>query len=327
MKKIIPILIISIFLVSLTSAYAADGDILWETAYDGGDSAEAYGVAVDSQNNVIVTGNCGTIKYDPSGTPLWPAAIGIDGDGVAVDSQDNIIVTGGSGTIKYDPSGTPLWPAAIGISGYGVAVDSQDNIIVIGQGASYFIEKRDANGNILWNKAIDITAGTDYGTGVAVDSQDNIVVTGWVYDPDPLINYASCAIKLSPSGSEIFRIYDNSGSRWSYKVAIDSYDNIVLAGGKYDPSGDDVYQWLTVKYDSNGKTIWERGFDYTLGAHDDAYDVAIDSSNNILVTGYVYNQTVYRSNYYTIKYEGGTSAKKSLPMQHFMKLLGLGKKD
>ncbi len=326
MKKIIPILIISIFLVSLTSAYAADGDVLWEKAYNGPSSENAYGVAVDSQNNIIVTGSSGTIKYDPSGTPLWPGAIGISGNGVAVDSQNNIIVTGSSGTMKYDPSGTPLWPGAIGISGNGVAVDSQNNIIVIGQGASYFIEKRDTNGNILWDKTIDITTGTDYGTGVAVDSHNNIIITGWVYDPDPLISYASCAIKLSPGGAEILRIYDNSGSRWSYKVAIDSYDNIVLAGGKYDPSGEN-YQWLTVKYDSNGKTIWERGFDFTLGAHDDAYDVAIDSFNNIIVTGYVYDETLSKDVYYTIKYEGGTSAKKSLPMQHFMKLLGFGKKD
>ena len=317
MKKIIPMLIISIFLVSLTSAYAADGDMVWSRVYDS-NNGESYGIATDSQNNVIVTGYSGTIKYDSTGTPLWPSAIGIGGNGVAVDSQNNIIVTGSTGTMKYDSTGTPLWPSAIGISGNGVAVDSQNNIIVIGEGDSYFIEKRDTNGNILWDKTIDITSGYDYGTGVALDSHDNIVVTGWVSDPDPEINYASCTVKLSPSGSEILRIYDNSGSRWSYKVAIDSYDSIVLAGGKYDPSGDN-YQWLTVKYDSSGNKIWERGYDFTLGAHDDAYDVAVDSQNNIIVTGYVFNST--EKNYFTIKYQGGSPRSKSLPIAQILKIL------
>ncbi|KYC52766.1 MAG: hypothetical protein AMQ74_00615 [Candidatus Methanofastidiosum methylothiophilum] len=74
MKKITAILVLCIFLISIGAAYAADGDVLWAKSYNGGGNDTAYGVATDSQNNVIVTGELHdgsnndyyTIKYQGS---------------------------------------------------------------------------------------------------------------------------------------------------------------------------------------------------------------------------------------------------------------------
>jgi len=49
-------LLISIFLISIGAVYAAEGDILWEKEYDSTKFDYAHGIAVDSRNNVIVTG-------------------------------------------------------------------------------------------------------------------------------------------------------------------------------------------------------------------------------------------------------------------------------
>ena len=356
-KKITAVLLVSIFLTSFGAVLAADGDIIWEKI---GPVGYGYGVATDSYNNVIVTGNGGTVKYSPNGNvlwfnvslvgngiavdskgniiitgtagttmkydtngnQLWPSAIAFGGRGVAVDSNNNIIVTGDSNIQKYDTNGNQLWPSAIAFGGTArdVAVDSKNNVIVVGTSSNnYFINKYDPNGNSLWNKNIDINPSqTDQGYGVAVDSFDNIIFTGWVYDfLDPSIQYASCTIKFTSTGAEIWRIYDNTGDRWSYKVAVDSYNNIILTGGKKDPSL--YYQYLTVKYDSNGKKIWEKAVDYSNG-YDDSYDVAVDSQNNIVVTGYVYNGSNY--DYYTIKYQGTPPRSKSpLPIAKILEIL------
>jgi len=359
MKKLPSILIIIMFLASLGAVYAADGDTIWSKVYNSYDN-DPYGIAVDSQNNIIVTGGYGTIKYDPNGNELWPSSVLFYGYDVAVDSNNNIILTNDSATMKYDPNGNPLWASAISFGGEAVAVDSnnniivtdgsdamkynpngnelwssaisfggeatdvsidsKNNIIVVGTSSGdYYIKKHDANGNLLWDKSISLTSGSDYCYGVAVDSFDNIIVTGWVYDElDSEIQYASGTIKFTSGGTELWRIQDNTGDRWSYKVAIDSYNNIIITGGKIDPY--DHCQFLTVKYDSNGKKIWERAVDYS-NEYDDSLDVAVDSQNNVIVTGYVYNGS--EDNYYTIKYQGVPPRRKSLPIAQILKILGL----
>jgi hypothetical protein len=357
MKKIFAILIIGMFILSAGVVYAADGDIMGERGFDYGTNDDyAYSVAIDSQNNIIVTGNHGTVKYDSNGNLVWSSIfdnlsgydvavdskdniiiaetgrimkydpngnilgipIGFTASTLTVDSKDNIIAAGGPVIMKYDPNGNPIWPSAITFSASpeDIDVDSEDNIIVVGR-SDYYILKLDANGNMLWDKYIDINpSNNDYGMGVAVDSKNNIVVTGYVIDPDTY--YASYTIKFTPNGTEIWRIDDNIGGRWSYKVAIDSYDNIVLAGGQYDPS-QSYYIWLTVKYDSNGKKIWERKHDFSLGDYDEAFDVAIDSFNNIVVAGRVYEETE-GYNYYAIKYEG-SRPKTLIPINLIMRII------
>ena len=79
---------------------------LWDTY--------AYGVTVDSSNNIYVTGETGggldgrtfsggyrdifLVKYHDNGTKQWTQQLGTSSDesgaGVAVDSSDNIYVTG-----------------------------------------------------------------------------------------------------------------------------------------------------------------------------------------------------------------------------------------
>jgi predicted alpha/beta superfamily hydrolase len=101
------------------------------------------GLAVDSQDNVIVTGYSAngptssyyTIIYDKDGNEIENATYGNGGDnqalGVAVDSEDNIIVTGYSTnengntdyyTIKYKTVTTVTAPAdSSGLSGGAIA--------------------------------------------------------------------------------------------------------------------------------------------------------------------------------------------------------------
>jgi len=84
-----------------------------------------------------------TVKYDPNGTMLWADTVvdGYEAYGVAIDSENSIFVTGVglSGdylTIKYDSMGTILWIDTLnnGSSdwGHAIAVDTLDNFIITG---------------------------------------------------------------------------------------------------------------------------------------------------------------------------------------------------
>lgn len=169
-----------------TIKYGPDSNIpLWVARYNGpnNNSDYAYAIALDSNNNIYVTGedwgngtfhDYATIKYAPeSNEPVWvaryngPANADDSAEAIAVDSDNNIYVTGysiGSGgttrdsvTIKYDTEGSELWIAKYG-SGNGyyktkdIVIDSQDNIYVTGylqQGMStdYFTIKYSADSN------------------------------------------------------------------------------------------------------------------------------------------------------------------------------------
>ena len=132
-----------------------------------------------------------------------------EGSGVAVDSSDNIYVTGytkggldnnsNSGSsdiflVKYNSSGSKQWTQQLGTSssesGYGVIADSSNNIYVTGYtvgdldnntnsgSKDLFIVKYNSSGSKQWTQQLGSSL-EDYGLGVAVDSSDNFNVTGY----------------------------------------------------------------------------------------------------------------------------------------------------
>src|SRR3972149_4839771 len=118
-----------------TMKYDSNGQQLWVARYNGpaNDVDTAFGLAVDGQGNVYVTGysrgigtsyDYATIKYDRKGNRLWLAHYNGPGNAsdsahsLAVDRLGNVYVTGrsyGNGddyaTIKYDGDGHQLWVA------------------------------------------------------------------------------------------------------------------------------------------------------------------------------------------------------------------------
>ena len=129
---------------------------------------------------------------------------------VAVDSQDNIIVAGYDRNttlfndelwriMKFNPSGGSMWNHTINISdskdrAHAVAVDNQDNIIVVGYDTTdptafpnldyqWRIMKLDEDKNLLWENITNINEYQEQPEDVAVDSEDNIIVVG--HNPEP----------------------------------------------------------------------------------------------------------------------------------------------
>lgn len=293
--------------------YNPSGTVLWATQIGGINGDEGYGIAIDSNDNIVCIGHyssniltvynqdglstmslsrTGTrdayiIQYNPSGTAQWAAHIGGSsetyGYSIAIDSENNSIVTGyytsplfiydqdglsaftlshsGQNDVfiaKYDSSGTALWATRIAGSsfdlGYGVATDSSDTILVVGHYESTdltiynqdggttlslpntgvkknaYIVKYDSTGTALWATYIEQATQSAVGRGITTDSDNNILVTGYYNNQEDLIIHNSTGGTISLT---------NTGT--------DQNDAFVV---KYTPSG--IAQWAT--YTPTGNT-------------------------------------------------------------------------
>ncbi len=297
--------------------------------YDSGYFDFAQGIAIDSNNNIIVSGydNNGlnndyfTIKYNQNLVVI--SSISYDSSdfdyarGVAVDSNDNIIVTGYNNnglnndyfTIKYNQNLVVISSISYD-SGYidfaqGVAIDSNDNIIVTGyndKGLAYdwFTIKYNQNLVVISSISYDSGGGGwDCARGVAVDNNNNIIVTGDVNNGSGhdwfTIKYDSNLVVLSSA------TYNGptGGSDCAYAVAVDNNDNIIVTG---DNNNGPSYDLFTIKYDRNLVALSSATYNGPANYSERGHGVVVDNGNNIIVTGYTSN--VFNYDYFTIKYNG-----------------------
>ena len=203
---------------------------------------------------------------------------------------------------------TSFWSEQIGTSSYdygtGVTLYSSDNIYVSGQSNGgldgninswsddIFLEKYNSSGTKQWTKKLGIF-DNESGVSMTVDSSDNIYVTGYTkegYDGNSNSeNYDIFLMKYNSSGTKQWtKQLGNSAADIGMGVTVDSSDNIYVTGiasGGLDRNtgsvGEDI---VLVKYNSSGTKQWTKQLGSS--SSDFAWDVTVDSSDNIYVTGF-----------------------------------------
>jgi uncharacterized delta-60 repeat protein len=301
----------------LIAKYNSAGALQWDRTLGGTGNDYGNAVAIDSANNIIVTGfttsdGAGSndlliAKYNSAGALQWDRTLGGTGNdvgmAVAIDSANNIIVTGhttsdGAGGLdvliaKYNSAGALQWVRTLGGTGtdYGraVAIDSANNIIVTGVTTSdgagsndLLIAKYNSAGALQWDRTLG-EWNIDVGNAVAIDSANNIIVTGYTASDGAGSNDFLIAKYNSAGALQWVRTLGGTGADVGMAVAIDSANNIIVTGhtASDGAGGADV---LIAKYNSAGALQWVR----TLGGTGTDYGnaVAIDSADNIIVAGY-----------------------------------------
>ena len=291
---------------------------LWEQSYSPSDFNWLMDLAIDSNDNIIVTGFTGffeaveTIKYDGNGEVLWtnkdPSLQIVCA--IAVDSLNKIIVGAshpltGYNIIKYLPDGATDWTKTYDEGGakivWSVACDGDDNIIVLGDtqpDQGWMALKYDNEGSMLWNNSFGCPEGrAGYPQSVVIDSNNNIILAGYGF-----YNSSSSTdmviIKYDPEGNMFWSkpvVYDSGNYDYAQAVCVDKEDNIVVAGSRRDGEGND--HLYVRKYGPDGSFIWDVVEDSEIST---AHAVAIDKNDRILVGG---TKGEYRGSNYIVCYD------------------------
>lgn len=188
---------------------------------------------------------------------------------MAIDTAQNVIVTGSihltSGrtdwcTIKYNTSGTQQWVAIY--------------------------------------DGIPTSNGINTPTSIGVDSQGNIYVTGYS-ERSGFGSDDYCTIKYNPNGVQqwVARYNTGTGSKNDAEdIDIDNSGNIYVTG--YSTGNGTGFDIATIKYNSNGDSLWVKRYDDPQHYDDIANSIALDNNGNIFVCGEIGSSY----NILTIKY-------------------------
>jgi hypothetical protein len=322
-----------------TIKYHPTGDTAWVRKYNGpGNSYDgASDIAVDDSGNVYVTGNSwgsgtssdyATIKYHSNGDTAWVRRYNGPGNAadvasdIAIDDSGNVYVSGGSWgsgtstdytTIKYHSNGDTAWvrryngPGNAYDGALDMAIDDSGNIYVTGKsygtGTDYDFAtmKYKASGDTAWVRRYNGPAdSTDGANAIAADDSGNVYVTGYSWGSGTGDDYLT--IKYSPNGDTAWvRRYDGpaNGTDRAVAVVVDDSNNVYVTG--YSDSTGSSQDYATIKYDSSGNELWVRRFNCANGT-DMPTAIAVDSSNNIYVTGRSGCGGSTAFDYVTIKY-------------------------
>ncbi|MBP6972895.1 MAG: SBBP repeat-containing protein, partial [Syntrophorhabdus sp.] len=327
----------------------SSGTLLWHTFHGSNSHDYGYGIAVDKDGNVYVTGDSdatwGTpvnpysggsdmvvIKLNSSGTLLWHTFHGSNGDdrgfGIAVDNDGNVYVSGFSGAawgtpvnpysggsdivvLKLDSSGTRLWHTFHGSNGYdegyGIAVDESSNIYVTGSsyatwgtpinpysgGSDIVVLKLDSSGTRLWHTFYG-SKDWDLGYGIAVDKDGNVYVSGFSYAAwgTPIAPYRGnddiVVLKLDSSGVYQWHTFHGStNDDIGLGIAVDKEGNIYVTGSSDATWGSPITPYsggsdmVVLKLNNSGVYQWHTFH----GSEDEGSGIAVDKDGNIYVTG------------------------------------------
>jgi len=259
-------------------------------------------------------------KYDLNGNELWKKEFGNlnvndEANAIAVDPVGNIYITGGTsdallgGTsdvflTKLDTNGSVLWEKKFGTSrndtARGIAMDSAGNIYVTGEFAGYgsfnlgnnngFLAKYDQSGNQLWVQETGLP-DSDSAYDVAVDPAGNVYITGATGGSlqGTTVGFTDAFImKYDSAGNQLWhQILGGDYSDGAQGIAVDSAGNAYIAG-YFQPGLGKPENSFVAKYRSDGALQWATPYDYSL-TKDRANDIAIDTNDNIYVTGQTFN--------------------------------------
>lgn len=272
---------------AVVAKYNSSGTIQWQRMLtNSNDYDEWLGIAIDSSNNVYLSGQTsGTLsgntgstdmliaKYNSSGTLQWQRAIGQTytdiSYGIAVDASSNVYVCGYQlvstrdvQLIKYSSSGTLQWQRKLSGTGndygYGVGVDSSNNVYVCGYSSStgsassdILLAKYNSSGTLQWQRAL---GGSYFGVAeeLTTDSSNNIFIVGRVGAPAGAGNNDCIIVKYNSSGTlQWQRTLGGTNQEWGTGIAVDNANNIYLAGNVAS-SGAGDYDCLIAKLPDDG---------------------------------------------------------------------------
>jgi len=158
------------------------------------------------------------------------------------------------------------------------------------------------NGNVLWEAKEETDLySVEFGTVITLDALGNPIVSGVTWNGD---NMDIKTIKYNASNGNIIWQHTFNGVANGLDtptaISLDNAQNIVVTGVSYAGQG---MSFLTLKYNNDGDLLWTAAdANYTPNTWNEPLDIAIDSNNNILISGFGYDSNSMQG-YYSISYD------------------------
>jgi hypothetical protein len=290
-----------------TSAGGTMGQPEWAFAHGGTGADVSKAVAVDDDGNSVIVGNfTGTAnfgigaltsagagdvfiaKYGSDDMPQWARRYGGAGNdtayAVAIDRSANCDGTGGSNCIVV-------------AGNFNAVIDLGTGPLVSAGGADIFVAKYASSGTPLWAHRYG-GASDESGYGVAVDAGGNVFLTGFFMGStdfgggalySPYMDEDTFVLKLSRAGAYLWaRNFSNTSRDIGQAVALTAAGDVVIAGynlgafeGVQSRGKEDIF--VVRLAGGTGAKLWSQRFGGSTS--DQAFGVAVDSADDIVVTG------------------------------------------
>jgi len=304
--------------IYLAKYAAASGAQLWANTFDGHDSDEPKGMALDADGSLYITGYSATAtghydfytaRHDASnGNILW-SSIFDSGDG-------NTDITAESDAIALDPAG-----GAVFVTGYKIT-----------GGVTSFetLKYRIDNGEVIWQRLFNGTAGkSSRPVGLGLTSSGDVLISGWADTAATDLDYIALKYdrgELNPptgltlqtlSGTAIRLTWsDNSLNEDGFRIercrlfACSDFAEVTTVGAgvaTYTDTGLETDSWYTYRvrayngasgnsqYTNSAQALttgvtplppaWSYTYNGLAGSDDFAAAIAVGPDNNPVVTG------------------------------------------
>ena len=264
------------------------GSWIWVVKAGGTSFDEGFGIAVDSNDDVYITGSFqgtatfGSTDLSSSGysdlfvakmgsTGLWSWAVKAGGSSIdvnegatiSIDSNDNVFIAGTySGTAYF--GSTSL-----------TAASTNDQSI-----SDFFISKIDTNGVWQWAKSSSPGNRHRGGLNVATSLNGSIYLYGFCQGTFTLDNTTLDGLflaKISNSGSwQWARGIGGSSTHNGNGLVVDNFGNIIVSG-----------EGFISKFDSNSNQIWQKNISVKFASVD------VDSFGDVYATGEFINPVMF----------------------------------
>lgn len=263
----------------------------WVRKFVGSGTDNAAGIAADNSGNVYICGNNNwgyttadiyTIRYNSAGTQT--SGILYNGPYNNAD-EARAIATDGAGNVY--------------VAGRTSVNSSTSNIVLIKYNASA-VQQWVTIYNSPENYIDDATA-------MAVDLSGNVYLTGHIVKGS--FEYDYLTLKFNSAGTLLWSATYNgtaNGVDMAKDIAVDASGNVFVTGlsaGQIVKRLGTIatgYDYLTIKYNSNGAQQWIQRYNGHNG-NDEARSLALDGSGNVYITGSTYVGTD-NTDCVTIKY-------------------------
>ena len=152
-------------------------------------------------------------------------------------------------------------------------------------GYDYATLKYDPDGKLLWENRYN-----GPGNGDDLPRPSPWTATGMSMSPgghiEATLHLDYATLKYDPDGKLLWENRYNgpgNGEDSASAIAVDGNGNVYVTGHSY--GGSSGYDYATLKYDPDGKLLWENRYNGPGNGDDSASAIAVDGNGNVYVTG------------------------------------------